>query len=80
MRIGIPSDYFREGLNTEVKDAVLTAAKVLADVGIFQPHPCGGRGTCGKCRILLNGQPVLACQTEIHKDATIDYTDNSAAM
>ena len=60
--------------------APVTAAKVLADVGIFQPHPCGGRGTCRKCRILLNGQPVPACQTEIHKDATIDYTDNSAAM
>ncbi len=33
MRIGIPSDYFREGLNTEVKDAVLTAAKVLEEKG-----------------------------------------------
>ncbi len=33
MRIGIPSDYFREGLNQEVKDAVLAAAKVLEEKG-----------------------------------------------
>lgn len=33
MRIGIPSDYFREGLNTEIKAAVLAAAKVLEEKG-----------------------------------------------
>lgn len=33
MRIGIPSDYFREGLNPEIKAAVLAAAKVLEEKG-----------------------------------------------
>lgn len=33
MKIGIPSDYFREGLNPEVKAAILAAAKVLEDKG-----------------------------------------------
>ncbi len=33
MRIGIPKDYFREGLNPEVKDAVMAAAKVLEEKG-----------------------------------------------
>lgn len=33
MRIGIPSDYFREGLNSEIKAAVLAAAKVLEEKG-----------------------------------------------
>ncbi len=33
MRIGIPRDYFGEGLDPEVKEAVLGAAKVLADKG-----------------------------------------------
>ena len=31
MRIGIPKDYFGEGLNPEVKEAVLAAAKVLEE-------------------------------------------------
>lgn len=33
MRIGIPRDYFGEGLNAEVKKAVLAAAKVLEEKG-----------------------------------------------
>uniref|UniRef100_UPI0040575040 Asp-tRNA(Asn)/Glu-tRNA(Gln) amidotransferase subunit GatA n=1 Tax=Acetatifactor sp. TaxID=1872090 RepID=UPI0040575040 len=33
MRIGIPRDYFNEGLDTEVKTAVLAAAKVLSQQG-----------------------------------------------
>ena len=33
MKIGIPRDYFGEGLNKEVKEAVLKAAKVLEDKG-----------------------------------------------
>ncbi len=33
MRIGIPRDYFGEGLDTEVKDAILKAAKVLEEKG-----------------------------------------------
>lgn len=33
MKIGIPRDYFGEGLDAEVKDAVLAAAKVLEESG-----------------------------------------------
>lgn len=33
MRIGIPRDYFGEGLNEEVKEAVLVAARVLEEKG-----------------------------------------------
>lgn len=33
MRIGIPKDYFGEGLDSEVKEAVLAAAKVLEERG-----------------------------------------------
>lgn len=33
MKIGIPKDYFGEGLDPEVKENVLAAAKVLADKG-----------------------------------------------
>ena len=33
MRIGIPRDYFGEGLNEEVKAAVLAAAKALEEKG-----------------------------------------------
>lgn len=59
----------------------LLASKVLADAGIVQPLPCGGRGLCGKCGILLNGKDVLSCQTYIDADAHIDYiTKNSSVQ
>ena len=56
------------------------ASRVLEDAGITHPHPCGGRGVCGKCRILLNGKEVLACNTRIDSDSTIDYTSNSSEL
>ena len=33
MKIGIPRDYFGEGLDPEVKEAILKAAKVLEEKG-----------------------------------------------
>ncbi len=38
MRIGIPNDYFGEGLDAEVKDAVLKAAKTLEEKGAVVEH------------------------------------------
>ena len=33
--------------------------------------PCGGKGTCGKCRVILDGAEVLACQTAVDRDMTV---------
>ncbi len=38
MRIGIPNDYFGDGLDGEVKDAVLAAAKALEKKGAIVEH------------------------------------------
>ena len=36
------------------------------------PHaPCGGKGACGKCKVLVNGVERLACQTVIDRDMTV---------
>lgn len=48
---------------------------VLRDLGYVVPHPCAGRGTCGKCTVLLNGQSVLACRTTLKKDAEVILPD-----
>lgn len=34
---------------------------------------CGGHGSCRTCRVILDGEPVLACQTEV-KPGTYDLT------
>lgn len=48
---------------------------LLAEQGYFVPHPCGGRGTCKKCTVLLNGTPVLACRTVLSDDTTVVLPD-----
>ncbi len=47
-----------------------TLHAVLARVGLINA-PCGGRGTCGKCKVLLEGREVLACQTPVDRDMTV---------
>ena len=41
------------------------------DAGLRPDAPCGGRGTCGKCRVVLDGQEILACQTAVDRDMTV---------
>ena len=38
-------------------------------IGIDQP--CGGRGTCGKCRVTVNGREELACRYTVESDVDV---------
>ncbi|MDQ8183670.1 ASKHA domain-containing protein [Pelagicoccus sp. SDUM812005] len=43
---------------------------------------CGGHGSCKTCRVILDGQPVLACQTEVEAgsyDITVPESAASSA-
>lgn len=37
--------------------------------------PCGGKGTCGKCRVLVNGKEELACQYKLDGPITVTLSD-----
>jgi len=37
---------------------------VLADIGLYLPAACGGRGTCGQCRITVTSSPPPLLPTE----------------
>lgn len=43
----------------------------LTQYGYFMPHPCGGKGTCKKCEVIVNGEKVLACRYVLSGDATV---------
>ena len=43
----------------------------LRDAGIFADAPCGGNGKCGKCRVTIDGEVRLACQTTVDRDMTV---------
>jgi len=64
--------------NTEIQveagKSVLQAAGIA---GVELDGPCGGKGTCGKCRVrILSEEGVyqwaLACKTEIDRDMTVE--------
>ncbi len=45
---------------------------LFAHLGIPTDHPCGGRGTCQKCTVLVNGQPELSCRYVIRGDVSVE--------
>lgn len=55
---------------------VLQAARQL---GIELAAPCGGNGTCGKCRVTANGKEVLACQTRVDADMAVELPQQTRA-
>ena len=44
---------------------------VLRQAGFIQNAPCGGNGTCGKCKVTVDGEEKLACQTPADRDMTV---------
>ena len=47
----------------------LLSAQIAA--GLRPDAPCGGKGTCGKCKVGLEGKEVLACQSVVDRDMTV---------
>ena len=45
--------------------------QVLQRAGLAPDAPCGGNGTCGKCKVLVNGTEMLACQTAVTQDMVV---------
>ncbi len=47
-------------------------SQVLTDNGFVVAHTCGGRGTCGKCKVTVNGEKVLSCKYVINTDIVVE--------
>lgn len=50
---------------------------LLQSGGICLDAPCGGNGTCGKCRVVVDGMEVLACETVVDRDMTVTIPEKS---
>ena len=59
-----------QGLTQEVA-AGTNLHHALQQMGCFVDAPCGGRGKCGKCTVLVNGVPMPACRTAINEDMAV---------
>jgi uncharacterized 2Fe-2S/4Fe-4S cluster protein (DUF4445 family) len=44
---------------------------VLRSANLYIDVPCGGMGKCGKCTVLIDGEPALACRTTVDRDMTV---------
>ena len=60
--------------------AGMTLLDALRQAGFSVDAPCGGRGTCGKCRIMVDGEEKLACQTKVDRDMTVELPRQAACM
>jgi uncharacterized 2Fe-2S/4Fe-4S cluster protein (DUF4445 family) len=46
--------------------------------GIFVEAPCGGKGTCGKCKVIVDGKTVSACRVSIEQDIAVELPGKTA--
>ena len=60
-------------------DEHTTLLQAQIDAGLRPDAPCGGKGTCGKCTVTVDGQQVLACQTAVDRDMTV-YTEEETSV
>lgn len=62
-------------ISGEDREIVADSGEILLDVlkrhGIYPDAPCGGNGTCGRCRVAANGEEVLSCRTAVDRDMTV---------
>ena len=52
--------------------------QALISAGLRPDAPCGGKGTCGKCRVVADGRTVLACETTVERNMTVILPGSSA--
>lgn len=64
--------FLPDGITVKV-DGRTTLLQAQIAGGLRPDAPCGGKGTCGKCRVILEGREALACQTRVDRDMQV-YT------
>lgn len=66
----IPVTFLPDNITVMVESgSTLLQAQILA--GLHPDAPCGGKGTCGKCMVQIDGKTVPACRTCIYQDTII---------
>ena len=59
-----------DGVSVSVETGTSVLEAMIA-AGLAPDAPCGGKGTCGKCRVSIKGQEVLACKTPVTEDTEV---------
>lgn len=68
-------------LKIKVGQDILEAAQgeilseVLRKYHKFVEQPCGGNGTCGKCKVLVDGEEALSCKYVVQSDISVELLE-----
>ena len=54
--------------------------EALRENGLHPDAPCGGRGKCGKCKVIVDGVEQLACRTVVDRDMTLTLPHPDSAQ
>lgn len=57
---------------------ILSTLLLGADIPL--DHPCGGKGSCRKCLVLVNGKEELSCRYAIHGDITVSLPQRAEIL
>ena len=67
----LPENILIDAADGSILLDVLRSHKLAPDA------PCGGHGTCGKCKVLVDGTEQLACQTVVDRDMTVTVPEKT---
>ena len=70
--------FLPDGVSVSV-EAGISVLEAMIAAELHPDAPCGGKGTCGKCRVTVDGREVLACQTAVDRNMTV-YTAEEEAV
>lgn len=75
---------FRPNEVTMIIEDGNTIFQAAAEAGLNVDGPCGGKGTCGKCKVYVMEndikKPVLACKTPVKNDMTIYIPEKDSVL
>lgn len=57
-------------ISVDGKYVLVNRGTLLSNI-INIDQPCGGNGTCGKCKVKVDGKDVLACKYRVVEDITV---------
>ena len=64
--------FLPDSVSTQVESGA-SVLEAMISAGLRPDAPCGGKGTCGKCRVTVDGHEKLACRTFVNRDLCV-YT------
>ena len=75
MRVTMDTYRLVVGDKTIESSGDVTLLQALCDAGFHVDAVCNGAGTCKKCKVIVNGEVRLACQTAVDRDMSIRLVD-----